>query len=477
MGCGAVAAVVGEALAAASAAFGSLGAGAAGALGLADATLGGVTAGSLIGGGLEGATIGALGGGLIDAATGKPILPGMLEGGLTGAAIGGLGPAVGGLTGLGSTAGSAIAGAGGGALGSAAKSGNVLQGAEMGGVSGLASGLMSGGSTPSASSGVSTTGSAVDASNAIGASAPISAGGPSAAAIAAPAGVGSGAPVDLTSGLNLDATTSAPGVLPSGEPAGAASGLGLGSGGGITQEAAAGLPSAVAPGTGFPTPPVPPSLDASGNPILSPSGSPTYPNAAAAQAAATQEAADVSGFPTQAVASPSLLQQAGDFVGSSNGKLAGAAISGLGLAKNLMTPNSTPGLSQIQSLANSSAAQGQILQGYLTSGTLPPAIQASINAATKDGITAIKAKYAGMGVAPGSSAETQDIARLQQNSVIQGATLADQLLQQGISETQLSGQLYNDLVNYNTALNQQTGTAISSLASALAGGGTTVKLA
>jgi len=99
-------------------------------------------------------------------------------------------------------------------------------------------------------------------------------------------------------------------------------------------------------------------------------------------------------------------------------------------------------------------------------------VQASINAATQAGETAIRSKYAQMGVAPGSSQEVQDIAYLKQNAAVQGATLADQLLQQGITETQLSGQLYNYLVQANVAQNQQTGAAISALAAALAGGPT-----
>ena len=60
--------------------------------------------------------------------------------------------------------------------------------------------------------------------------------------------------------------------------------------------------------------------------------------------------------------------------------------------------------------------------------------------------------------------------------MVQGATLADQLTQQGISLTELSAQLYNNLVGYNTQLNTQTGQAITALATALAGSGNTIKL-
>lgn len=155
------------------------------------------------------------------------------------------------------------------------------------------------------------------------------------------------------------------------------------------------------------------------------------------------------------------------------------AISGLGLIRDLSASsqsNPIPGMSQIQQLAQNSLTQGGILQSYLQNGTLPPAVQASVDQATQDGITQIKSRYAAMGVAPGSTQETEDIARLQQNAVVQGATLADQLLQQGISLTTLSGSLYNNLVGYNQNLNNQTNQAIAALAASLSGGGQQLKV-
>lgn len=169
----------------------------------------------------------------------------------------------------------------------------------------------------------------------------------------------------------------------------------------------------------------------------------------------------------------------GSILGSPAGTLAGAAVSGLGLLRAVGQSNKAnpiPGMAQVQQIAQQSATQGQILQNYLTTGTLPPAVQASVDQATADGITSIKSKYASMGIAPNSTAEANDIAHLKQNAVVQGATLADQLMQQGIGLTTLSSQLYNDLVGYNTQLNNQTGQAISNLATALSGGGTTLRL-
>ena len=176
-------------------------------------------------------------------------------------------------------------------------------------------------------------------------------------------------------------------------------------------------------------------------------------------------------------AAPSVLDKIGTALGGTTAKTVGEAVSGLGLAKNLMTankPNPIPGMSNIQQIAQTSATQGQTLQQYLTTGTLPPAIQASVDRATQDGITALRSKYASMGVAPNSSAEISEINSLKQEAVVKGASLADQLYQQGTSQTTLAADLYKELVGANTKLTDQTNSAIGNLASALAGGGRTV---
>ena len=179
------------------------------------------------------------------------------------------------------------------------------------------------------------------------------------------------------------------------------------------------------------------------------------------------------GIPTAQPASPGLLGQVGQFFSGHGGQVAGDVITALGLGRSLLAsrqPNPIPGMGNVNNIAAQLQTQGTTLSNYLQTGTLPPAVQTAVDQATQDGITTIKARYAGMGVAPGSSAETMDIARLQQDAVVKGATLADQLLQQGISETELSGQLYNELIGYNAGLTNQTNQAIANFATALAGG-------
>jgi len=332
-------------------------------------------------------------------------------------------------------------------------------------VIGGATDLLSAGTTPALASGVSTAiPGATEAASALGAAPTLSTAGPGAASVAGPAGVAAGAPVDLTA-----ASPTAGFATPS-----TASAVGAETGGASAAPAASALDAAPTPvaGGGVLTDPG----TYTGPQLTLPDGS-VVANPNAVAVGPTPSGAPLGPGGVATTPSTGILDTIGNAIGSPTGKLVGAGIAAAGLGMDLLKGNSIPGLSNIQNLASSSAAQGQILQSYLETGTLPPAVQASINAATQDGITAIKAKYANMGVAPGSSQEVQDIAVLQQQAVIQGATLADQLLAQGISETQLSGELYNSLVSANTALNTQTGQAISALAGALAGGGTTIKLA
>lgn len=488
-GLGALAAAVGSS-------FAGAGAATAGALGLEGATLGGITAGSLIGTGLEGAAIGALGGGAIDAITGKPILRGVLEGGLTGAATGVLAPELAAATGLGAVASDTLAGAGVGAAGSAATGGNPLTGAVVGGAGGALSGSLAGSGGPSAVSAAAPAGAAVDltdpvpdfqaAAQGLGAvptGTPLAA--QDAAGLAAQQGLAAGGSNEVALATSSPASgTAAPANdtgggwdLPASglsSPAAASSGLGAyfpnaptaGAGNGI-----GGL-GATPTGSGLPTGFLG-SPGGGGNPELGGLSGVANPTGVASAAGNTPSAGWLSSVGNTVGGAWDSVTGA---LGSPGAKALGVGAAGLGLVKDLLAPSTPKGLNAIAGEAAAANTQGQILQNYLTTGTLPPAVQTSINAATQSGITAIKAKYAQMGVAPGSGGEVQDIANLRQNAVVQGAQLADQLLQQGITETQLSGALYNDLVSVNTKQNEQTGSAIANLASALAGSGQSVKL-
>ena len=117
--------------------------------------------------------------------------------------------------------------------------------------------------------------------------------------------------------------------------------------------------------------------------------------------------------------------------------------------------------------AASLAANGATLQGYLSSGTLPAGVQQSIVQATDAAKASIRSRYAAMGQS-GSSAEMQDLASVDQHAATQGATIATQLLNTGISETGLSEQIYANLLTAATQQNAQLGQAIGNFATSLA---------
>jgi hypothetical protein len=142
------------------------------------------------------------------------------------------------------------------------------------------------------------------------------------------------------------------------------------------------------------------------------------------------------------------------------------------LGYDLLKGNQTlPNQGALQSEAAQLAAQGTALQQYLQNGTLPPGVGQAIESAAASAKAQIKSEYAARGDS-GSSAEAQDLAAVDQAAAGQGATIATQLLSEGVQETQLSSQIYGELLNLAVSQNAQLGSAIGNLAIALAGGNT-----
>ncbi len=486
-----------------------------------------------------GAGVGAVGGGALDAIEGKPILPGLAEGALVGGAVGGLGPAIGSATGLGTTAGDIAAGAGAGALGGAVipGTGGPLQGALGGAASGLAAGVISDvsgavggdlsasgfsegltpatGGTPGGpidagtfdSGGVAPTGgvtgdiSASPAANAAALGAPPTAPGPGALAFTPPTPAAASA-IDLTAagpGLGTElspgdasAFTAAQANVPAGTAALGADVATPGTPSGPFVDTTTtldpnaqggGVPGATAPGA------------VGGNTGIVDSGTWDTPAKGGVGNWFGKE-----------------FDKIGTFASDHPLQAAGIGLSTLGLGRSLLTantPNPIPGQAQLAQIAselgqnasliapNAAAAtnlaghatdQAKTLENYLNTGTLPPALQASLDRATQSAITNIKAKYAAKGMPPDSSAEQQDIASVEQSSVINGGSLAASLFSQGVTLDQLASQIYGQLVGAGTnaasaaagatesgvatnlALNTGVNNAISNLASALGGG-------
>ena len=175
------------------------------------------------------------------------------------------------------------------------------------------------------------------------------------------------------------------------------------------------------------------------------------------------------------------------------------------------TTQNQPQVQNLTALQGQAQQSGQTLQNYLTTGTLPPAVQAQVDQATQSAITAIKAGYASRGIPANSSMEIQDINTAKQSATAQAAQLMQNLSTQGLSEQQLaatigqqiastntqgtqlaaqigsqlvgqglqgagiSEQIYQTLLQADQTQQAQTGQAIANLARALSGG-TTIQL-
>lgn len=160
----------------------------------------------------------------------------------------------------------------------------------------------------------------------------------------------------------------------------------------------------------------------------------------------------------------------------------GIGIAGLGLGMNLLKGNQKPaGTDQLTGQANQLSAQGQQLQSYLASGTLPPGVQEGIDRAKVAARARIISNFASQGMSTNpaeNSALATELNNLDLQAADQGSKIATQLLQTGINETGLSSQIYENLVKIDQTQMQQTGQAIANFAAALGGShGINLKLA
>lgn len=144
-----------------------------------------------------------------------------------------------------------------------------------------------------------------------------------------------------------------------------------------------------------------------------------------------------------------------------------AALGGLGY--NLSNQGNIPYGGQLAANAQKLAAQGDQFASYINSGTLPPGAQQAVKTATNDAKAAIRSQYARMGMS-GSSSEAQALAGIDRNAATQTFEIANKMLSQGLTETQMSQELYRTLMQVNQQQSANTGAAIGNLAMALGGG-------
>lgn len=464
----------------------------------------------IVGLGLAGAETGAGIGGITSAITGGNIGQGILHGaeagGLTGGGIGIGGEIAGGLGAgagsLGAIAGSGLGGAAGGALGGVATGGNPVLGALEGGVAGG----ISGSGILNSSSGTST--DATGTPNPTGQPSGVPASAQSAGNLGGgTSGAGGGAaPSGVTPdyGLPPGSQDLYPSSVSSGTPLSSVGSLVTNSGnfgtGNVGSNLSSGVNSqtdsllnsfaqeqgAAAPVTDSLSPSVisasnaasptgtdislqQPSTFANLTGGTSPIDQSVSPSLASAGNAASGGAA------AKAPNSIGELFQPGGFtLGNVGTALANniaplAAAGGIGL--DALKGNKQSGAEKnITAQAGQESAQGQQLENYLQTGTLPAGMQAGVNQNLQSTIASIKSRYASMGMS-GSSAEAQDIANAQSQAQAASAQMQEQLLSTGIQETGMSSQLYSELLKNSMANDTNLSNAIASFAAAASGGG------
>lgn len=146
------------------------------------------------------------------------------------------------------------------------------------------------------------------------------------------------------------------------------------------------------------------------------------------------------------------------------------ALGALGLGYSALKAGQMPkGTNALTSQANALATQGSQLQQSLN-GPLPAGAQASLNQASQSAKAQIRSQYANLGLI-GSTMEAQALAGVDQTVAAQGFQIADQLYQQGVSETNMSSQLFQQIMSIQASQNNALTGAIGNFAGALAGSG------
>jgi hypothetical protein len=165
------------------------------------------------------------------------------------------------------------------------------------------------------------------------------------------------------------------------------------------------------------------------------------------------------------------------------GKAAGVAAAGTGLGMDLLNRNQMdPNQAVLAQQAAQLGQSGQVLESYLKTGKLPPALQTQLDQAVAAEKARIVSGYAakGMPTDPNqNSALAQDLNNVQTNAIAAMANVQVEMMNTGLKETGLSSQLYQMLTQLDLQQNKDLMSAISSFAAALGGGmggGQNVKL-
>jgi len=205
-------------------------------------------------------------------------------------------------------------------------------------------------------------------------------------------------------------------------------------------------------------------------------------------------AGDITNDVGAATSAPSFLSQLETGAVSSLTKNPlGILAAGAGLGLDVLRGNQTdPNAKQLAAEAPGLQAQGAALTAsgeqltqYLTNGTLPPGQQAQVTEAVQAAKARIIQNHAANGENTNptqNSALAQELSGADMNGLAlagqleqQLATTGTQLISAGLNSTGLSEQIYQALINMDTANNNQLMQSIASMAAAL-GGGTKISI-
>lgn len=163
----------------------------------------------------------------------------------------------------------------------------------------------------------------------------------------------------------------------------------------------------------------------------------------------------------------------GAAAGAAGGMLGGLGkylpmLLGLGLPAALQLlggKNTIPEEGNLKKLANQAQGVGK-LANTLQTGKLPPGAEQMVVNSTNDAKTAIRSKYAAMGMS-GSTQETQDLAGADERAAALRFQIADQVTQTGLNALGLADSFYTQIAQLQLSQDQELQGALSSFAQAM----------
>ena len=164
----------------------------------------------------------------------------------------------------------------------------------------------------------------------------------------------------------------------------------------------------------------------------------------------------------------------GTNIGSSIGKnLPGLALAAGGLGYDIYQgKKESSAVQNLNAIASQQAAEGQTLENYLNTGTLPAGLQAGVTQAVQQAKAAAISNMASQGLSTDptkNSALASELAAIDNQVPQLTAQIGEQLLSAGQAATGLSSSVYSTLANIDQTQTAAIGKAIASMAAALSG--------